>query len=220
VKPVELFEGHPALLERYQERFAFILVDEYQDTNHAQFRFLELLAARHRNLMVVGDDDQSIYGWRGADIRNILDFEETYPGRPGGPPRAELPLLRKHPLRGQRGDRRNLQRKEKTLRTDRGRRGSASSWWRPPTSGTRPRWIVEEIETRGAEDASVPYRDFAILYRTNAQSRALEDAFRRRGSPTRSWAGCASTSAARSRTSWPTSASSRTPGTPRPSSGS
>ena len=79
MKPVALLESDPDLLRSYQERFAFILVDEYQDTNRAQFRLLELLADRHRNLMVVGDDDQSIYGWRGADIRNILDFEKTYP---------------------------------------------------------------------------------------------------------------------------------------------
>ena len=80
VKPVELFERHPEILRGFRERFAFLLVDEYQDTNRAQFRFLELLAGEHRNLMVVGDDDQSIYGWRGADIRNILDFERTFAG--------------------------------------------------------------------------------------------------------------------------------------------
>ncbi|MDX1647438.1 MAG: UvrD-helicase domain-containing protein, partial [Longimicrobiales bacterium] len=79
MKPVELLERHPDLLDRYRERFAFVLVDEYQDTNRAQFRFVELLAGEHRNLMVVGDDDQSIYGWRGADIRNILDFEDSFP---------------------------------------------------------------------------------------------------------------------------------------------
>ena len=80
VKPVQLLEQHPGVLQQYQDRFAFLLVDEYQDTNRAQFRFLELLAGQHRNLMVVGDDDQSIYGWRGADIRNILDFESTFSG--------------------------------------------------------------------------------------------------------------------------------------------
>ncbi|MDH3272062.1 MAG: UvrD-helicase domain-containing protein, partial [Gemmatimonadota bacterium] len=78
MKPVQLFESQPELLERYRERFAFVLVDEYQDTNRAQFRFVELLAGHHENLMVVGDDDQSIYGWRGADIRNILEFEESF----------------------------------------------------------------------------------------------------------------------------------------------
>ncbi|HET9441582.1 MAG TPA: UvrD-helicase domain-containing protein, partial [Longimicrobiales bacterium] len=79
VKPVELFQQVPEILHRYRERFKFVLVDEYQDTNHAQYKFLELLARQHENLMVVGDDDQSIYGWRGADIRNILDFENDFP---------------------------------------------------------------------------------------------------------------------------------------------
>ena len=104
VLPVRLLENNQGLLQRYQEAFAFILVDEYQDTNRAQFRFLELLAGRHGNLMVVGDDDQSIYGWRGADIRNILDFERSFPGGAGREARAELPLDSRHPRRRQPGD--------------------------------------------------------------------------------------------------------------------
>ncbi len=182
VKPVELFQGHPGVLERYQERFAFVLVDEYQDTNHAQFRLLELLAARHRNIMVVGDDDQSIYGWRGADIRNILGFEETYGGA------RVVRLERNYRSTGNilaaanAVIRRNLQRKDKTLRTDR-EAGERLVLVETADERDEASWILEEIETRRADDASVPYRDFAILYRTNAQSRALEDAFRRRGVP-------------------------------------
>ncbi|MGI9188790.1 MAG: ATP-dependent helicase, partial [Longimicrobiaceae bacterium] len=80
VKPVELFRSHPQVVERYRERFRFILVDEYQDTNRAQYVWLRLLAEAEGNLFVVGDDDQSIYGWRGADIRNILDFEQDFAG--------------------------------------------------------------------------------------------------------------------------------------------
>jgi DNA helicase II / ATP-dependent DNA helicase PcrA len=80
VKPVELFRREAGLLDRYRIRFQFVLVDEYQDTNHAQDALIELLAREHGNLMVVGDDDQSIYGWRGADVANILEFDRRWPG--------------------------------------------------------------------------------------------------------------------------------------------
>jgi DNA helicase II / ATP-dependent DNA helicase PcrA len=182
VKPVELLGDHPRVLERYQERFAFVLVDEYQDTNHAQFRLLEMLAERHRNIMVVGDDDQSIYGWRGADIRNILGFEESYPGA------HVVRLERNYRSTGNilsaanEVIRRNLQRKEKTLRTERDE-GERLVLVETADERDEAGWIVDEIESRTAADASVAYREFAILYRTNAQSRALEDAFRRRGVP-------------------------------------
>jgi DNA helicase-2/ATP-dependent DNA helicase PcrA len=79
VLPVEILRANPQVLEQYRRRFRFVLVDEYQDTNHAQFELVRLLGGEHGNVMVVGDDDQSIYGWRGADVRNILDFEKTWP---------------------------------------------------------------------------------------------------------------------------------------------
>jgi DNA helicase II / ATP-dependent DNA helicase PcrA len=182
VKPVELFTTQPQVLERYQERFAFILVDEYQDTNRAQFRFLELLAARHRNLMVVGDDDQSIYGWRGADLRNILDFEATFPGA------AVVRLEQNYRSTGtilaaaNSVIRRNRHRKEKTLRTER-EEGPRLQLVETADERDEASWIVDEIETRRGADATLPYRSFSILYRTNAQSRAMEEAFRRRGVP-------------------------------------
>lgn len=182
VKPVELLEGDPLLLERYQARFAFVLVDEYQDTNRAQFRFLELLASKHRNLMVVGDDDQSIYGWRGADIRNILDFEATYPGA------AVVRLEQNYRSTGTILEaanaviRRNHQRKEKTLRTER-EEGPRVQVVETADERDESSWIVDEIEARRAGDGKLGYRDFSILYRTNAQSRAMEEAFRRRGVP-------------------------------------
>ena len=182
VKPVELLEANPALLSRYQERFAFILVDEYQDTNRAQFRFLELLAAGHRNLMVVGDDDQSIYGWRGADIRNILDFERTYQG--ASVVRLEQNYRSTSVILAAANQviRRNLHRKEKTLRTDR-EEGDRITLVETADERDEARWITDEIEARRSAEGEFEYRDVSILYRTNAQSRALEDAFRRRGIP-------------------------------------
>ena len=182
VLPVRLLENNRGLLQRYQEAFAFILVDEYQDTNRAQFRFLELLAGRHGNLMVVGDDDQSIYGWRGADIRNILDFERSFPG-------AQVVRLeqnyRSTPVildAANRVIRENLYRKDKTLRTDRVG-GPAITRLEAADEMDEARWIVEEIERRMLADPSLDHRDFAVLYRTNAQARALEDRFWRRGVP-------------------------------------
>jgi len=183
LRPVQLFQSDPDLLERYRQRFAFVLVDEYQDTNHAQFRFLELIASHHRNLMVVGDDDQSIYGWRGADIRNILDFETTYPG--AATVRLELNyrstgtiLHAANAVIAQ-----NVHRKGKTLRTERPA-GDPVTLVETADENDEARWIIEEIESRyGDGPALHNYRDFAILYRTNAQSRALEDGLRRRGVP-------------------------------------
>ncbi len=182
MQPVRLLEGNADLLRRYQRRFAFILVDEYQDTNRAQFRLLELLASGHENLMVVGDDDQSIYGWRGADIRNILDFEKSFPG-------ARVVRLeqnyRSTPVildAANRVIRENCDRKGKTLRTDR-TGGAPVTCLEAGDEGDEARWIVEEIERRMLSHAEYDHRDFAVLYRTNAQSRALEDRFRRRGLP-------------------------------------
>ncbi len=183
VKPVELFESFPEILERYRSRFAFLLVDEYQDTNRAQFRFLELLAKPRGNLMVVGDDDQSIYKFRGADIKNILDFEQAFPGA--------------HTVRLEQNYRsteaildaanavikENVLRKGKTLRTDR-TGGDPLTVIENLDETDEARSIVEEIRARYEEGPKLHnYRDFAILYRTNAQSRALEDGFRRANLP-------------------------------------
>jgi len=182
MKPVELLEGHPDVLEEYRRRFSFVLVDEYQDTNRAQFRFLELFARESGNLMVVGDDDQSIYAWRGADIRNILDFEEAFPGastvrleqnyRSSGTILSAANQVIQH----------NVRRKGKTLRTDRGE-GESITLAETLDEMDEARWIVEEITARRAQEPDRAHRDFSILYRTNAQSRALEDAFLRDGVP-------------------------------------
>ena len=182
VKPVELFESNTELLEDYRNRFQFLLVDEYQDTNRAQFRLVELLASEHRNLMVVGDDDQSIYGWRGADIRNILDFETAFSGAhtvrlEQNYRSTEVILSAANAVIAE-----NVDRKGKTLRTHRmgGERITLVT-----TSGEtdEARWIADKIEACVSEGQGRPYREMSILYRTNAQSRALEDVFRRRGLP-------------------------------------
>ena len=182
VLPVRLFENNPELLRRYRQLFSFIVVDEYQDTNRAQFRLLELLAADHRNLMVVGDDDQSIYGWRGADIRNILDFEKSFSG-------AEVVRLeqnyRSTPVILGAANvviRQNVDRKAKTMRTD-VVGGAPITLVEAASEADEGRWIVEEIERLMLANPKYDHSDFAVLYRTNAQSRALEDRFRLRGLP-------------------------------------
>lgn len=182
VWPVRMLERDEELRRAYGERFAFTLVDEYQDTNRAQFRFLELVARGCRNLMVVGDDDQSIYGWRGADIRNILDFEASFRGA------AVFKLERNYRSTQAILDaanaviRRNTARKEKTLRTVR-TGGAPVVLLAAGDEVGEARWIVEEVERLMLADPELAHRDFAVLYRTNAQSRALEDRFRRRGVP-------------------------------------
>jgi DNA helicase-2/ATP-dependent DNA helicase PcrA len=181
-KPVELLETLPDLLARYRERFAFVLVDEYQDTNRAQFRFVELLAGGHRNLMVVGDDDQSIYRWRGADIRNILDFEHAFAG-------ARVVRLERNYRSTQRildaanfVISHNVQRKGKTLFTERAE-GEPVTVLESLDETDEARWIVQEIGSRVQGTPTLSYKSVAVLYRTNAQSRALEDALRREGIP-------------------------------------
>ena len=182
MKPVELLENDPELLDRYREQFSFILVDEYQDTNRAQFRFVEILAQGHENLMVVGDPDQSIYGWRGADIKNILDFEVGFPRA------LVVPLEVNYRSSACILDAanavivENVNRPDKTLRTDR-TGGEKITLVETFDEGDEARWIVAEIQTRIRETPGFSCRDCAVLYRTNGQARALEDGFRREGVP-------------------------------------
>ncbi len=182
VKPVELLRENPEALRHYSRRFQFILVDEYQDTNHAQYKFVEMLAREHGNLMVVGDDDQSIYGWRGADIRNILDFESDFPDA------RVIRLEQNYRSTARILDAanaviaENVRRKGKTLRTD-AEPGEAVSLVETADERDEADWIASEIEARLAEDGERTPRDFVVLYRTNAQSRALEDSFRHRDLP-------------------------------------
>ena len=174
VKTVQLLETQPDVLEYYQERFRYIMVDEYQDTNTVQFRLVRLLAGKYRNLCVVGDDDQSIYKFRGANIRNILDFEHEFPD-------AHVVRLEQNYrstgniLNAANGViRNNRNRKEKTLWTDNGD-GEKIRLRQFDTAFDEAEYIAEDIKKEVQEGAS--YNDSAVLYRTNAQSRLFEEKF-------------------------------------------
>jgi DNA helicase-2/ATP-dependent DNA helicase PcrA len=173
---VEIFTQHPEVLRKYQDRYQYILVDEYQDTNHAQYRLVNLLAAKSRNLCVVGDEDQSIYGWRGADINNILDFEKDYP-------EAKIVKLEQNYRSTQvildaasAVVKNNLQRKGKTLYT-RMPGGEKVSLWFLESEYQEAEAIVGHLQHLIQQDA-YSRSDFTILYRTNAQSRVLEQKLR------------------------------------------
>ncbi len=177
-----LLKNHPDVLEAYQRRFKYLLVDEYQDTNHAQYVLTQFLAAAHKNIMVVGDDDQSIYSWRGADLRNILDFEKDYPQahvvkleenyRSTGNILAAANAVIAN----------NLNRKSKTLFTSQGE-GEKISVYMASDERDEGRWIASEIDKLHGEGTS--YNQMAVFYRTNAQSRMLEDMLLRAGVPYR-----------------------------------
>ncbi|MBM6908027.1 ATP-dependent helicase [Collinsella intestinalis] len=180
VRALELLRTRPEVLERYQERFRYISVDEYQDTNHVQYEIANLLAAKYQNLMVVGDDDQSIYSWRGADISNILDFEKDFP-------EAKVVKLEQnyrstgHILSAANAVvRHNSRRKDKRLFTAAGD-GEKIQAYQASDERDEGRWIAGEIEKLHAGGTS--YDDIAVFYRTNAQSRILEDMFLRAGVP-------------------------------------
>ncbi len=175
VKTVELFQNCPDVLENYQNRFRYIMVDEYQDTNTAQFELIRLLAAKNRNLCVVGDDDQSIYKFRGANIRNILDFEETYP-------EATVIKLEQNYRSTQNildaanaVIKNNTERKDKALWTDKGS-GNCIHFREFDNAYEEGQYIAGDIKKKKREHLS-DYRDCAVLYRTNAQSRILEENF-------------------------------------------
>ena len=181
--PVQMLGGNPRELEKYQRRFKYILVDEYQDTNRAQYMLVKHLAGGHGNLCVVGDDDQSIYGWRGADIRNILDFQKDFPAAHvvrlednyrSTPEVLDLANVVISANTGRMG---------KTLRPTRGS-GERVTAARCLDERDEADYVVERILERRAQ-AKGGLRDFAIVYRTNAQSRALEEALRKKTVPYR-----------------------------------
>lgn len=177
-----LLKNHPDVLAAYQNRFRYLMVDECQDTNHAQYVLTQLLAAAHKNIMVVGDDDQSIYSWRGADLRNILDFEKDYP---------EARVVKLEENYRSMGNilaaanaviANNLTRKPKKLFTSKPA-GDKISVYSATDERDEGRWIASEIEHQHGEGMS--YNQIAVFYRTNAQSRMLEDMLMRAGVPYR-----------------------------------
>jgi DNA helicase-2/ATP-dependent DNA helicase PcrA len=176
VQPINLFEEAPFLLERYQERFQHILVDEYQDTNRVQYVLVSALAERHRNLFVVGDPDQSIYGWRQADIRNILDFKKDYPDAT----EIHLELNYRSTARiveaADRVIRENEARIDRRLRTENAD-GEPIVLRELNDQAHEASFIADEVRRMAARGDAV-YDDVAIMYRTTAQSRAIEEALR------------------------------------------
>lgn len=175
MKTIELFEKSPETLQRYQQKFQYIHVDEYQDTNDAQYQLVNLLAKGYQNLCVVGDADQSIYGWRGANMNNILNFERDYP-------QAQTVMLEQN-YRSTKTILQaanevianNLQRKDKNLWTQ-NEAGDKISYYRAQNEHDEARFIVQQIQTLMREQGRHA-NDFAVLYRTNAQSRVIEETF-------------------------------------------
>lgn len=176
VNPLLLFQQYPAVLERYQNKFSHMLVDEFQDTNRTQYLFLNYLAARHKNICVVGDDDQSIYRWRGADIQNILSIEKDYPDCKVYHLEQNYRSTKNILATANSIVRNNQLRREKTLWTEKSDGDKVTILELDEAAG-EARTVVGLLKDellRGGRDFS----DFAILYRTNAQSRLLEDALR------------------------------------------
>ncbi|MFA5354682.1 MAG: UvrD-helicase domain-containing protein [Thermodesulfovibrionales bacterium] len=177
----KLFEEHPEILKKYQNIFDYILVDEFQDTNQSQYRLLQLLASANRNICVVGDDDQSIYRFRGADVSNILNFENDYPS-------ARVIKLEQNYRSTQNildvsgaVIAMNPQRKPKKLWTDRGT-GEKVFYCRLNTEEEEAKYVARNIKDLYLK-GDYEYKDFAILYRINLQARAMEDALREEGIP-------------------------------------
>jgi len=175
VLPVRLFKEHPDVLDYYQKRWSFLLIDEYQDTNAAQYTIVKHLVANHNNLCVVGDPDQSIYSWRGANINNILNFEKDFPGA------KTVRLEQNYRSRSNILEAANMLishnegRYKKDLWSDRGP-GEKIRHFTADTERGEAEFIAEKIQYHYSEN-NIPLKEMAIFYRTNAQSRALEDRF-------------------------------------------
>ena len=182
MKTVELFQKFPDILDKYQEKFKFISIDEYQDTNKAQYVLIKLLAEKYRNICVIGDVDQSIYGWRGATIQNILDFEKDYQ-------ETHVVVLEQNYRSTQiildasnKIIEKNRQRKEKNLWTKR-ECGEKIRHWLADNERHEGEMIANEINRLLIGSEYPNFKDFVVLYRTNAQSRVIEEVFLRYGIP-------------------------------------
>ena len=186
LKTLILLADHPPVLDVYRRRFRYVLVDEYQDTNRTQYELIRLLTAEHRNLCVVGDDDQSIYGWRGADIRNILEFEKDYPDA------TVIKLEQNYRSTGTILDAANQViahnegRKDKTLWTEQDA-GEKITVYCAQDERDEAAWIVQKMQELKRNGA--PLGEMAILYRTNAQSRIPEELLMQAGIPYRIFGG-------------------------------
>lgn len=181
MRTVVALQQYPQILHHYQERFRYIMVDEYQDTNHAQYMLIKLLAQNHHNICVVGDDDQSIYSWRGADITNILDFEKDYPNAKSVKLEQNYRSTPKILSTAYQVVKHNTGRVEKKLWTENADDGSLTVVKAVNENDEAAK--VVDIVTLNSLNEKYSYSDFAVFYRTNAQSRVFEDAFRRAGIP-------------------------------------
>jgi DNA helicase II / ATP-dependent DNA helicase PcrA len=184
MKTVELFRNHPDILNEYQEKFRYISVDEYQDTNHAQYILIKLLAAKYKNLCVIGDEDQSIYSWRGATVKNIMEFEKDYPEAcvvllEQNYRSTQVILDASHNIIAK-----NAGRKEKKLWTA-SEGGEKVRHWLAQNERHEGELIANEILELLKRYETPNHNDFVVLYRTNAQSRVLEEVFLRAGLPYR-----------------------------------
>lgn len=179
---VRLFREHDEVLAYYQRRFQYIHVDEYQDTNHAQYQLVDLLAKRFNNICVVGDADQSIYGWRGADMNNILDFEKDYPNAKSIFLEQNYRSTKNILQAANTVIKNNVNRKEKNLWTD-NHAGEKITVYFASDEYAETEYVAEQIEKMMLADLSLTYNDFAVLYRTNAMSRVMEETLIKRGIP-------------------------------------
>lgn len=181
-KTIELLESDVDVRTRYQNKFRYILVDEYQDVNYAQYKLCAILADEHKNLTVVGDDDQSIYSWRGSDYKNILRFEEDFPGATVFKLEENYRSTQTILTLANEVVTQNKTRADKQLFTNRGA-GEPVTVYGAETERAEARYVIEKIKELVREGAA--YRDFLVLYRTNAQSRVFEEGFLGEGIPYR-----------------------------------